>query len=87
MKLEIKYPNQKRIKNKWLILIHYPNAKHHLFFTYETETQLLKRIKSICFNARDKIAYLNAYICFKLRDKEEILRPYGEFTYRCKERM
>lgn len=72
---------QNRQKQKFLILIHYPNGKHYLFITTETERQLLKRIKSICYDASDKIKYLNVYRFLSA----EQLEHYGEFTYRNKE--
>lgn len=68
-------------KDKFLILIHYPTGKHYLFITTETERQLLKRIKSICYDASDKIKYLNVY---RFLNAEQ-LEHYGEFTYRNKE--
>ena len=69
-------------KYKWLILIHYPNGKHHIFIVEETERQLLKRVKSICYEASDKIAYLDVYELYA----SDRLELYGEYTYRCKER-
>lgn len=71
---------QNRYKAKFLILVHYPNGKHHIFIVNETERQLLKRVKSICFNKRDRISYLNVYEIYENIDN--YLMHYGEFTFK-----
>lgn len=73
---------QNRDKEFYLILLHYPNGKHHIFIVNETERQLLKRIKSICYQAQDKIKYLNVYTFNK---QTLSIWPYGEYTYRNKD--
>lgn len=73
---------QNRNKSKWLLLIHYPSGKHYLFIVNETERKLLKRVKSICFDSKDKIDYLNVYE-IQFNDR---LKHYGEYTYKAKER-
>lgn len=75
--------NGQEIENKekyiFLILIHYPNKKHYLFFTEETENELLKRVKSICYDKEEEINYLNVYIF----DKNNLTtQHYGEYTYK-----
>lgn len=74
------YPNAKRERKRWLILIHYPNGKHHIFIVVETERQLHKRIKAICFNKSDKIAYMTIYLFYK--NDNENFALYDEYKYR-----
>ena len=74
------YPTRKRDIRKWLILLHYPNGKHHIFITEETERQLHKRIKAICYDARDKIAYMTVYLFYKNNNNDFAL--YDEYKYR-----
>lgn len=71
---------QNRQKNKYIVLIHYPNGKHYIFTTYETERRLLERVKHITKH-KPKISYLNVYIEHK---NEPILEHYGEYTSQLK---
>ena len=78
--MELHYPNQKKQTRKWLLLIHYPNGKHHIFIVEETERQMQKRVKSICYDSRDKIAYINVYLFYKNSNTDFEL--YDEYSYR-----
>ena len=72
---------QNREKRKWLLILFYPNGKHFVLTTEESERSLLKRVKSICWNATDKVSYVCVYLFYKHTFDEEF---YGEFTYRGK---
>ena len=78
--MELHYPTRKRPIRKWIILLHYPNGKHWLFIVNETERQLQKRVKSICYDAKDKISYATIYLFYKNNDTDFEL--YDEFSYR-----
>lgn len=80
--LQPRYKNY--LKKEWLLFIEYPNGKHHIFITTETERQLLKRIKRICNNTSDKIAYLDAYEIWN-NGKDKKIIGYGEYNYRFRE--
>lgn len=72
------------LKKEWLLFVQYPNNKHHIFIVVETERQLLKRIKSICRDTSDKIAYVDAYEIMNNGDNK-IIYPYGEYNYKFKD--